>query len=454
MRGRSLEELARLAEEAASDDFGLRRLAAQLGPWARYLLTDKACARLSGIRRTLREELRLFDRAEATAFPIFVLDHPAWGRSQEAGVVRRATTIPLRWSCGVPDDSRLSPALIAFAETVRADSDVPGWGLGISDPDERFDLSRLELGVESAWASLAAALRAAALEGPCDRRVMATAAFKRGSDLGSVDRIPEKVAFAAELGARTLFVSRADLEVARQCLPTDASGDGLQIRELGRGSVREILSPLLGELLVPPPKDAPLDEQLRHWERVVLVSEVRAEVFYFDRLLPMLLRRTAAEWIRATDTQGRAARVDTLFTASTRSGEVLLFALESLQPSRVVVLQPEGDVLAGPTASDERRSAAERAVRTTMAAAERRGADVRYVRLGRGMDAARLVVREAVAKFANGVVGFDATPGPKDWTLALAAELKTRSARCFYLETEQRGGRPRPGTERLREFEL
>ena len=64
------------------------------------------------------------------------------------------------------------------------------------------------------------------------------------------------------------------------------------------------------------------------------------------------------------------------------------------------------------------------------------------------------MIREAVAEFAEGVVGFDATPGPKDWTLALAAELKTRRARCFYLETEQLGGRFRPGTERLREFDL
>lgn len=254
-------------------------------------------------------------------------------RTAPSSVVSDGLALPLRWTRDRRHDPRLPPELHELAERVRlATASGASQGRRLQLGDGCPDLSRLSIGAASAGAMLAATLQVAESGLALDPFVTASAEWRGGEPLRSVEGIAAKRAAAERLGLRALWVAPS-----QELHPL---GDGFStIHRLPGASGIDQLNALVGELDARPfatSLDAACAWYHRNRNRPG-PKEREAREFYCRELAAPLARRARA---RDGDA-GLPRRLDVLVVVATR-GPSASFAAAFLKPERVFVAYAEG----------------------------------------------------------------------------------------------------------------
>ena len=219
------------------------------------------------------------------------------------GSLRPAFALPLRWIAGDRDSPRLPPGLSAEAARLVAvhAAEFAGhppatgrWTLHLgAGLDDACDLSRLDFdcGWSSATAALLAGLDLATLDTAPDERVMASVAWD-GSALTCVDGVAAKLDAAADAGAETVFLAKAnatDTDRWRESHPRSP----LDVRHLeSKSTLRESLAPYFQAIEARPSPAAPLTVLQRFYADRLPRGPARWD-FYVRALAPRLAREYA-----------------------------------------------------------------------------------------------------------------------------------------------------------------
>jgi hypothetical protein len=250
-------------------------------------------------------------------------------RTVPSAVIAEGLALPLRWVEGSSHDARLPAGLRTLADRVVSGGDgIAPRRLVLALGDDCPDLSKLRLGAESAGAMLAATFQIAGLGADLDPWVTASAEWSHDGQLRPVQGLVPKQRAAARIGIRTIFVAPAQD-------PTTDPASPPELRTLAGRSSREQLAELVVALDARPSPES-LDAALRwyHRNRRIESRERLARNFFCTELAHRLAARLP---LPLPPDPGRR-----MVVISTRQSEGAAFAVATLRPRQVLVIQSAG----------------------------------------------------------------------------------------------------------------
>lgn len=365
----------------------------------------------------------------------------------EFPILRPGLVIPLQWA-RVADptadhDPRLPDALRELADDVLgkiAEKEDRLWRLGLGPGvDRAVDLSRFELGWESGWAALAAALNVAIRGGGSRRDVWASARWTaRGID--RVEGLAAKLALAISAGVRHFFVPEDQVDEAKH-LVTERGATGLEIHGLKSGETKPepALGPLLEQLQVEPGPDLPRDRRVRWF--LNLPGKLRDD-YYYRCLFDDVVSRCRRD-LDASNPDAARWRPALLVTILSKAPTWLVGA-SALEPERCLLLYTDDD-------PDVMKLVKPGSQRFRVRLGDRSALEPRAFE-GRGSDPSRIVeiLQEAFQGTPADRIAIDLTPGASWMKLALL-RVSPPSSRlvCILHDFDARSRCAEPFTERI-----
>ena len=368
-------------------------------------------------------------------------------------LLRPARALPLQWEENSAHDGRLPQSLRTFADYVLATlrksekktENLSGaWGLAPAPRGllDGLDLSRLPGNYGSAWAPLAAGLMLASWQGQPDTTVWASGAWAQGQGVLPVNGLKDKLAVAAEFGARTFFVPQMQLEEARrfaaqlaEAQGSAAAGDTLEVAPLvsadpqPRIAFREYWS----RLGVPPGPEA--EQPLRAAYYLRLTDDDRARRYYIENILADVRQDLAAA--------AGSSQATHLVTIVSKAHGLVDLALGALRPTACLLLHDRE--MAADSAELQRRINAQGAAPDGKARCGEFRAEKHH-------DLVR-ELRSLIAQFSQDLpperLVIDLTGGQRAMNLALYDAAPAGSyVVCFQAEFDKQTRRPKPFSER------
>ncbi len=303
----------------------------QFGDWASWVLAEDVLQRAEKVFCSVgRPDLDVLQQPGACA-PLFVTDG-------STPCLRRTFALPLRW---VPEGKEArGGARVPFGDRVARILGITGWvlrPLGRVAPEVVDFLCAEDFtSWDSAWVPIAIGLLSAEGGWPVRAGVLSTGAWSAEAGLGPVGYVQEKVRLAMELGARQLLLPRLNCEEAQRVLRSNG-GSTLELVPLRHGCVRfrEVVSPVFGQLPVPPAVGCNEQDQVDYVKALVNYGQLRrAAQYYREAVMPRVASRLRHEWLEATG----IATPDMLVTIASASPVAACYSISACRPRSVLLL--------------------------------------------------------------------------------------------------------------------
>jgi hypothetical protein len=403
------------------NEWNVDRAAGELRGLAPYWLSDDALDLRSDVSGNpmprSRPELPI---ERGSCWPIFVNQSP-----ETYCLLRKSMPLPLRWAEHQNHDDRLPDSLLELAERVKADltPEFPEvgrnvWGLhhAVPHPPDLGSIKSIQ--PNSAWVSLAAGLVIAVKGGRPDPGVWASGAWTSRGWIDRVGDVEEKVAVAADFGARMVFVpeqNRYDGLVAadkylRRRYPGDDGPHKLVVRALpaNEPKVGRAIGPYLARLLAVLPPDASRQDLADRYELLYSLDKDSARESYDAQIVPEIVR-----YLRENGDE-KVPRVTHLVTIASGSPDLVATMISVLCPDAVLILHTQD------SHGHELVKSVEKLLDRLQAMEQRSPSASRTsLRVKKSFvmdDTLRGMLAAHVAEFTRDVraedVGFDMTPGP------------------------------------------
>jgi hypothetical protein len=362
----------------------------------------------------------------------------------QAGLLRPAVLLPLRWQAQTSHSDSLPPALRQLAMQVVEQVGAAGWGLHLHDEAglQRVDLGRLsvkEATVDSGWAALLGGLVLARQDRLPRTDVWASAAWHPRVGIGPVKGLAAKLEVAREWAASQMFVPA---ENERDALEALAGSDGIKVEVLRPASHPEpvkLLRGYLAALGAEPGPDEPLAIRKDHYENILTSRDADD---YYRRCLLHDAASHCAEQLRQGEPDWEPTH---LVTVVGQLNAIVALGPLAVGARRCLLLHQVDD-------KEQIPPEIENSLAQVCASLATRGLDcVRGPLLIGKREIERQTVAEHLRSFCRDVpaekVVYDLTPGFKPLSLALA-ELAPPGSWLIYCRHRQKQNRPEPGTER------
>lgn len=216
-------------------------------------------------------------------------------------LLRDTVVLPVRWTASTATDSRLPLPLVKLSEAIldqlHEDPAVKtsSWQLHMGVNVDLSQLTADDFRTASAWAPLAAGLLLAARRLTPEPAVWATGAWDQRGGVAAIEGLDAKLAAAAALGARVIFVPAANAPEARTWCSSHAPHLKLHFLPADATEPQRALEPYLSIMGHPPP--LPRDESDEDMHRCVTYYQLlpnrdeRRTDFYFSHLMSTLVTR-------------------------------------------------------------------------------------------------------------------------------------------------------------------
>ncbi|GBD35461.1 hypothetical protein HRbin36_00573 [bacterium HR36] len=377
--------------------------------------------------------------------------------SQSFPALRPAFLLPLQWRPSDKHDPRLSKAVIELAEQVKntllcsenSRNSGQDWRLYLdceAPPELPLEelAYELHLSADSGWTWLAAGLLLAksgissdlGSKPLPDPRIWITGEWNEASGIRPVSLLQAKVTFAAQSGARILFVPESQVGEASGYIP-----HGCELKICGllenQTQPRRALAPCL-EQLEEAPRDGDPEQRFKdYYFRLAQWSRERAAAYYRNTLVPKILSRLRESWSQ------QRLQLTHLITILSDNPDLIHLAIESIKPKECLILATADRAQVHREGLEKLRKSSDHSCR------------LRW-QCYNSSDELLREIRFQVREFQRGVnpesVGLDLTPGTEEMTLTLALEGTQPGNVLIYLRHTIRDRMVEPFSESWRIF--
>ncbi|GIW93951.1 MAG: hypothetical protein KatS3mg110_1992 [Pirellulaceae bacterium] len=437
---KELEQLRRDCDQAEGRNaFGaVLSVVEHFGDWAPWVLKPELIAVARAFHPLTEPSLQQLQRV-GTCGVLFICTTPH-------SALQRAFFLPLQWvpkSAAHPASCPLDLHGKKVADVLRVDGFV-------LRPFGQVGAAAVELvcqpeitSWDSAWLPLALGLLSAQAGRPLNTGTLAAGAWSQDQGLTQVGNIEEKTELAIQLRAHRLLIPEGNECEARKVL--GRHGGSLKLVPLGSGQVdfRELMRPVVTELLLEPAWEAAEQELQGYYSALRSHGKPDDADRWYERVLvPRIAVRLREQWLAKKQS---GAEGEILVTVLSHSPSASFLAMAVVWPKRCFLLYTKD--LARYLARLEEMLAWHRELLPPdfeLRRLETASQDALLELIGRFRE-------ETLADVPGGRVVVDLTPGTKEMTLALFAEATRPSDYALYIRSQQDPARkPIPFTETLR----